>query len=391
MSRLFVPVVVLFLIPSAGPSAEPEKKLAPKEQSAYAGRTGVTKRELIKEYGGNAESERSVALGLAWLAKQQKEDGSWVFDVGARDQRVAATGLALLPFLGAGETHNDAEGKYKDTVKKGLDWLMKNCPSKKPNDGFGPSEDVYSQAIGALALCEAYAMTKDPALKPAAQAAIDSIQKAQGKNGSWGYRSGADGDMSITGWQIQALRVARMSKDLVVDDKVIKKASGFLDLAAGGSRKSMYGYNDNAGSAPGTALTAVGLLCRYYIDGWGRSHPGMIDGVAGLVRNPPPGRGEIKNMYYYYYATQVVRLSWGDYWTTWNEGAKANDGKRQGGMRDWLIGAQVRKDGDAAGSWDPEKGWIGTRCGRLGTTAICLLNLEVYYRDVPTEKKDDKK
>jgi hypothetical protein len=367
----------------------PPLKIPP---GAFRGRSGETKLKLLKRYGGNEESERAVARGLAWLAKQQKKDGGWEFDQGSKDERAAATGMALLAFLGAGETHKNAKGKYTDVVKNGVGWLVKICPEKGPNAGR-MSVNMYSQAIATLALCEAYGMTLDPALRQQARAAISHIQRAQGPNGSWAYAAGGNGDTSIVGWQIQALQAAKHCGDIVVDDRVITRAIKFLDLAAAGEKKSMYGYNDNAGAQPGTSLTAVGLLCRYYIDGWRADHPGMLDGVDGLVKahlQKPAAPGEIKNMYYYYYATQVVRLSEDEVWATWNEGGKVG-GKRQGGMRDVLIGAQVRKDGDDAGSWDPEIGFIGSSCGRLGTTAICLLNLEVYYRYVPAEKKDDKK
>ena len=49
---------------------------------------------------------------------------------------------------------------------------------------------------------------------------------------------------------------------------------------------------------------------------------------------------------------------------------------------------QIKKDGADRGSWEPEGGWFGTSCGRLGTTAMCLLTLEVYYRHLPLFKRD---
>lgn len=362
--------------------------------ATFPGRSGSTKDRLIKEGGGTGESERAVALGLAWLARQQKQDGGWEYDVGQKEHRAAATGMALLPFLAAGETHtpkkDNKEAKYAKTVQAGLNWLCGRCPPSGPNAGR-ISANMYEQAIATLPLCEAFGMTKDEKLRPFAQAAINFIQKAQGPNGSWGYGPGGNGDTSIVGWQIQALQAAKLSK-LIVDDRVIKKAISFLNLAAGGSRKSMYGYGDSAGAAPGTPLTAVGLLCRYYIDNWGPSHPGMIDGVAGLVKNPPPYKGEptppgVSNMYYFYYATQVVHFYEGEDWKNWNEGPKGADGTRKGGMRDWLVKTQIRKDGATLGSWDPEAGWFGTSCGRVGTTAMCLLTLEVYYRHLPLYKR----
>src|SRR5262249_30868486 len=149
---------------------------------------------------------RAVARGLAWLARQQKADGSWVFEGTKKDEVIAATGLGLLPFLAAGETHKN--GKYAKTVRSALEFLIKNCPTAGPNAGkFVGAGDMYAQAIGTLALCEAYGMTKDRGLLHAhAQAAINFIQRAQGSNGSWGYQAGNTGDTSIVGWQVQALQ-----------------------------------------------------------------------------------------------------------------------------------------------------------------------------------------
>lgn len=134
---------------------------------------------------------------------------------------------------------------------------------------------------------------------------------------------------------------------------------------------------------PGSSLTAVGLLCRYYVDGWGPNHPGMTDGVSGLAKHPPLGKGNaVSNMYYYYYATQVLHYVDGDQWKKdWNPK-----------MRDMLIAKQVNdpKKLDIDGSWDKDDGpWIGGSCGRMGTTAMILLTLEVYYRHLPTYKKAD--
>jgi hypothetical protein len=356
-----------------------------KPTGAFAGRfSGEAKKKLIEEGGGSAASERAVALGLAWLARQQKQDGGWEFDGTAKQYRVAATGLALLAFLGTGEAHRgvgDRQPKYKETVKRGLVFLLKSMPTTGAKAGE-LSRNMYEQGIGTLALCEAYGMTKDPALKKAAQAATDHVQKAQGPNGSWGYVAGQSGDTSSTGWQVQALTAARLSRDLAVNDAVIKKAVKFLDAVAVGPRKAMYGYSDSKGAAAGTSLTAVGLLCRYYIDLWGPGHPGMIEGVAGLMKHPPEGKGPLKSLYYYYYATQLVHFYGGEDWKSWNEGPKDEKGNRKGGMRDWLVGLQVRKGAEAnIGSWDPEFGWFGANsCGRLGTTAVCVLSLEVYYR-----------
>src|SRR5262249_38852290 len=198
---------------------------------------------------------------------------------------------------------------------------------------------MYSQGIATIALCEAYGMTRDRGflLRPA-QAAVNFIVTSQAVDGSWGYQPGTAGDTSIVGWQVQALKARQLPKDIVVRDAAISKAIAFLDKVSSGSRKSAYGYNTPAGS-PGTARTAVGLLCRYYISKWGPGHAGLAEGVEGLMKHGPQTAPAKPDMYYYYYATQVVPFHEGPEWKDWNEGPM-KDGKRSGGMRDWLIALQ---------------------------------------------------
>jgi hypothetical protein len=356
--------------------------------TGFVGRSGSTKNKLLEAGGGNAESERAVALGLAWLAKQQQPDGKWVYDGSHKADTAAATGMSLLPFLAAGQTHK--AGKYQKTVLAGIHYLIKNMSQSGNNSGkFLTANDMYSQAIATMAICECYGMTKDKALLLApCQAAINFIQKAQGANGSWGYQAGATGDTSIVGWQVQALKAAQLGKDIVVDDKVIKRAMQFLDTVGAGSYKAAYGYNSAAGAAPGTSLTAVGLLSRYYGSMWGPNNPAMVEGVIGLMRRAPAKLTAIPDMYFYYYATQVVHFYEGDEWKTWNEGPLVN-GKRGGGMRDSLVSLQVKNNGANHGSWEPDGGFIGRSCGRLGGTCMVLLTLEVYYRHLPLYKRDN--
>lgn len=353
--------------------------------ASFLGRSGGTKNRLLMEGGGNEESERRVALGLAWLARRQKDDGHWEFDGSETDETIAATGMALLPFLAAGQTHK--AGRYQQYVEKGLRYLIKHLNTSTGKFNQSGTRYMYGHGIATMALCEAYGMTRDkPFLLGPAQAAINFIHKSQGRDGSWGYLPNTTGDTSIVGWQVQALTAARLAKDIVVDDKTVTQAITFLNRVSSGSRKAVYGYASPNGK-PGTSLTAVGLLCRYYVDKWGPGHAGMADGVEGLAKRGPLKTPEKPDMYYYYYATQVVHFFEGPEWKDWNEGPM-RDGKRSGGMRDWLIGIQVMKEGPNYGSWDPDNGSIGSSCGRLGTTCLSLLTLEVYYRHLPLYKRD---
>lgn len=338
------------------------------------GRSGATKDKLLKSGGGNKDSERAVAMGLAWIAKQQnKGTGYWEFDGGHKNDRIAATGLAILPFLAAGETHmSGKEPKYRDTVRLGLYYLKKEL---KPNGQFG-SSGMYSQPIATIALCEAAGMTQDKGMLNDAKRAVDFIVKAQGGNGSWGYTAGTEGDTSIVGWNIQALKSARLA-GISVPDKAFKQAEAFLNSVSNDSGAS-YGYR---GPGASHTLSSVGLLCRQYM-GWNPRNPSLGRGVNNLVGKFPPQKNDF-NMYYYYYATQVVHFFGGPDWEIkWNPV-----------MRDMLIGLQLTektpnvKAADI-GSWQKDNHFIGSECGKLGTTCLCVLTLEVYYRHLPLYKRD---
>ncbi|QEL16880.1 prenyltransferase/squalene oxidase repeat-containing protein [Limnoglobus roseus] len=352
--------------------------------TGMAGRSGATKEKSLLAGGGNDKSELAVARALLWLDRKQiKAQGNWVYDGTSRGDTISATAMSLLPFLAAGQTHlkmpKDKNGKdtnkYQATVALGLKYLLAH---QLPNGSFkgASGQYMYSHAIAAVALCEAYGMTGDKnTLLGPARKAIEYIVKAQAGNGSWGYTAGTAGDTSIVGWQIQALKSAALCKDITVPEAAFKKASEFLDKVAEGSLKSRYGYTSNSPTTP--ALSAVGLLCRYYT-GWGPRHPGMIDGVKKYMNTWMPTETRF-DMYYYYYATQVTHFHEGEAWhKDWNPK-----------MRDLLIKMQVAESNkDLGGSWDPDSGMIGSHCGRLGTTCLALLTLEVYYRHLPLYKRD---
>lgn len=345
---------------------------------SFRGRGPSSRKDMLGPNGGTDLSEAAVGRGLVWLAKQQKADGSWVFDGSSADATAASTGLALLPFLAAGQTHKKfAENKYQSTVEKGLQYLLSLQNADGSFRRSGPQQ-MYAHAIATVALCELYGMSGDkgrvhgPAMK-----AVAFLVASQGPDGSWGYRPKTNGDTSIVGWQIQALHSAKLCKDIPVPEDAFVKARAFLDKVSDSSKHATYGYTDRNGIKP--SLTAVGLLSRYYGDKWGPMNPGMAAGVGYLMKNWMPNRDRF-DMYYYYYATQVVHFYDGAEWhRDWNPK-----------MRDMLIDLQVpaTKVGNA-GSWDPDGAIIGQHCGRLGTTCLALLTLEVYYRHLPLYKRDN--
>jgi hypothetical protein len=342
-----------------------------------AGLSGATKQRLIEVGGGNTESELAVARALAWIARHQRNDGSWgMHDFhlarkctckgpGLRND-MAATALALLPFLAAGETHRAASkhSKYSKVVERGLEWIMKHQGED------GQLGDGYAHAIATIVLCEAYGLTSEKWLKQRAQRAIRCTVAWQAANGGFRYRPREAGDLSVSGWHIQALTSGQLA-GLSVPTATFRSVNQFLDAVATADG-SQYGYTD--GRDINYRRTSIGLLCRQYMVDWGPRHPGLARGVE-VLRKVPPTQAR-KDIYYYYYATQVMHHFGGDAWDQWNPA-----------MRDLLIKTQDMggdvEHRDQKGSWSPEGDPFGTHMGRLGTTALAVLTLEVYYRRLP--------
>ncbi len=332
---------------------------------------------MVRAGGGSAGSEAAVAAALKWLAAAQTADGGWNFDhrfamntnIRAadhpgefRNSRNGATAMAVLPFMGAGQTHTT--GEYKATVKGGLSYLMTHM--KRDGSMHEKEGNMYSHGLAAIALSEAYAMTHDKALMAPAQASLNFIAYAQDPvGGGWRYSPRQPGDTSVVGWQLMALKSGHMAY-LQVHPNTIRGAIRFLDTVQSGSG-AYYGYTT---PGRGSAQTAVGLLCRMYL-GWTQDNDALKRGVEYLGTRGPNNT----DMYYNYYATQVMRQFGGEHWDKWNAR-----------MRDMLVNKQD-KTGPAKGSWYFSGGHGAKRGGRIYNTSLATMILEVYYRHMPIYQK----
>ncbi len=338
---------------------------------------GAAKRAALIAGGGGKDTEEAVARALQWLARHQLPNGAWSFDHRLanhpngknpgrlRDAYNGATGLALMAFLGAGHTHK--KGKYKNVVRKGLYFLMSRI-NKQTGSLHEPGGNMYSHGICTIALCEAYAMTRDRGLRIPAQAAINFICYAQDPvGGGWRYTPRSPGDTSVVGWQFMALKSGHMAY-LAIPPKTIKGAINFLNNVQSDSG-AYYGYTS---PGRGAATTAVGLLCRMYT-GWKHEEPALGRGVEALLNLQDRQK---RNPYFYYYAAQVLHHYGGEEWEKWNSK-----------MRPWLVSTQI-KEGHEAGSWFFDRGGHANDAGgRHYVTCLSCMTLEVYYRYSPIYKK----
>jgi hypothetical protein len=372
--------------PTEMPEDAPDDAPGPEEMVAAAapavgmllvGRDAGRREALVRAGGGSDETEAAVALALDWLARQARKDGLWSLtgpydDGGSQENRVAATAMALLAFQGAGNTL--AEGPHRQVVSrawKGL--LAKQLPNGTFDLGDAPTQQRhYAHAQATIALCEIYGMTRDEKLVEPARRAVAYAVEAQGPNGAWRYEPGQRGDMSVTGWYLMALKSAEMA-GIAVPREVFTGLEGFLESVAI-DKGRRYGYMRHSEQKPASpvtaAVTAEGLLCRQYL-GWPRRDPRLVEGVELLLAESPLDFQNEKDVYAWYYITQVAHHLEGDAWRRWNDQ-----------LREVLPREQSLK-GRERGSWDPSLDKWGHVGGRLFVTCFCTYMLEVYYRHLP--------
>lgn len=386
---------------AAAPGTAPGPTAAPAVGTLLDGREEGRRAKLLAAYGGSEATETAVARALDWIVRQQGRDGLWslqgpYLDRAAQENKVAATAMALLALQGAGNTTQ--AGKHQQAVKKAWTRLLqrqvKEGDAEQSWSGVGTfvispqdppaRQALYAHAQATIALCELVGMTNDTKVLEPARRAVAYAVAAQGPNGGWRYEPGQNGDMSVTGWYMMALKSAQMA-GIEVPETSFAGIERFLDAVAV-DEGSRYGYRFDdlpAAVEPGDAMfvrrdpgpvtaavSAEGLLCRQFL-GWPRDHPQMVRGVDSLLASKFLDWQTGKDVYAWYYITQVVHHVGGPAWARWN-----------GRMRDLLPAEQVAR-GAEAGSWDPAGDQWGPWGGRLFTTCFCTCMLEVYYRHLP--------
>lgn len=318
-------------------------------------------------YGG-LKAKSAIDSALYWLATHQEPEGRWDSKKyeGAETSDTAVTGLALMAFMGGG--HTIRRGEYRRNVLRALEWLL-----RRQSDDGALDRNLYSHSIATIALCEAYGRARDERFGLAARKAVAFLEKAVNPDGGWRYTANCGlSDMSVTGWAIMALKTAKLA-DIKFDNAIYSQALSFVDSVTdrGASQDSngvvtyMYSPDQNYESNSHPALTAAGMMVRQFSGVGVKSHI-LIKG-AELTRKLPPQWGQ-KDFYYWYYATYALHNMGGEYRIWWNRR-----------MRDVLLDNQCQ-EGDNAGSWDPKGDRWAARAGRVYTTALGALCLEVYYR-----------
>ena len=376
----------------------------------YRPRLDPNRSALARLAGASDASEEAVERALGWLAAHQDLDGRW--DAGTARFRdgsaapgedsytahcppgdlcegecyyweadTALTGLSLLAFLGAGYTQNG--GDYAQVVGRGLDFLVDSQRADGDLRGKSRAVGMYCHAMATLALSEAYALTGDPKLRGPVERAVGFLAESQypGLMG-WRYAPSSEierspssdgrgwdydphppvGDTSVLGWVVLVLKSAA-EIGVEVPPSAESSARNWLRRVADGPANGLARYQPFRPADP--VMTAEAWLCRQFLR-IGGPGPSSDEASSYLLAHPPSV--DDFNIYYWYYGTLAMHQRGGPPWERWN-----------GIVRDGFVRLQ-RREGHKAGSWDPDATRYGKHGGRLYTTALAALSLEVYYR-----------
>jgi outer membrane biosynthesis protein TonB len=382
--------------PASPPVAAPASA-ASAPADAYSLRRASDRLSLIEGQGGNARTEAAVVAALNWLVAAQSRDGRWdakQFGAGqeqmvlgqdrggaGRNADTGVSALALLAFLGAGHSH--IQGEYRDPVRRGVDFLLRS----QATDGslFGDSTfyaQMYCHSMATFALAETEAMSGDRRLEPAVTKAVNYSLSAQNAGtGGWRYRPGDTGDTSQMGWQLMSLASAKRA-GIRVPDQTWNRVDRFLRSVRRGNFGGLASYRPD--SPASTSMTAESLYCHLVLNemsGLPFAEQAADEATNQVLTSLPTA--ERINLYYWYYATlalhhrQQVNDASTNAWHTWNDA-----------LTGVLLSTQVA-DGPNAGSWDANCQWGGYG-GRVYTTALAAMCLEVYYRYTPAPSDQER-
>ncbi len=342
--------------------------------------------QKLAQNGGSAECEAAVSKALEWLKTKQNPDGSW-----GKQHKAAMTGLALLCYLGRCETPESPF--YGDNVMKGIMYLIEL--SKKNEFGMiaeNISENgaTYEHGIATYALGEMYTLARLgskslPGMKDAFEKGVELIIKNQTSRGAWAYggkdkiayNPGGGEDLSVTGWQYQALKAAK-NTGLKISKLHETITATMKYLEAKQTKDGGIGNPDRDKGYNQWNLTGTGVLGLQTL---GKGKTSVIDkGVKFLrafITAEPLDWNKNCNLYCWYYYTQAFFQKGGDDWKFYNE----------------QLLPQILNNQDKDGSWKAERanggGGAGAMEGGIYKVALCTLQLEVYYRYLKVADRDD--
>jgi len=309
------------------------------------------------------EVDRSIIRALKYLSVTQNRSGAWTKQNGG--ESIALTSMSIMAFMAAG--HVPGEGPYGEQLLRGIRWVLDH---QQPNGmfvfsaGHGP---MYAHGICTLMLAEAAGMVDQPIarrIRTSLEEAVKLILKAQiipkGRQhtGGWRYQiTSNDSDLSVTGWQLLALRAA---KNIGCD---VPKTS--IDSAVEYVRRcaATRGFGYQPGHGVTATRTGTGILC---LEICGQHHAReTMNGAESLLRRPLR-RGDSFFFYGVYYCSVGMFQVGGQYWDR---------------TRNHITSTLLRLQQDD-GRWQSREG-NESSYGPTYATSLSVLALAVEYQYLP--------
>jgi len=354
-----------------------------KISALYEGRSAIGRMNALKKGGGNQKTESAVLRALRWLKKTQNENGSWTTD---KNYQEAITGLCLLAYLAHGETPTSEE--FGVTVQKSMQYLSDRVNANAiPKGNHYP----YINGIVAYALAEAYGMTKIPFLRPPMEASLQVIIDGQQSGGGYdyNYKQEARWDLSVAGWQYQAMKAGFVAGANVKDlSKGMEKGVSFIRNVSykkpHSEKERPFGYASPGGGSDGMQGAAVLCLQLLGEGSCPEAKDGIefIDKIVNNAKHSNESRVQWRDdmwttpglhanpLYYWYYCTQAMFHAGQRPWKDWN---------------DHFSPMCIAKQ-NPEGYWSSPGATKQHSIDKWYTTALCALSLQVYYRYLPTYK-----
>ena len=323
----------------------------------------------------------AVDKALSYLVSKQRKDGA-ILD-GSYDTTMSALSIMAMASVGVQPGDPSEEGR---AMQEALAFVLKD-DRQDANGYFGAKDGsrMYGHGIISLMLTEMLGMSadqkQDRRIHQRCQKAIDLILSSQKEHKSFQYRGGwrytpnaRDADLSVSVWQLMALRSAK-NDGLKVPAAAIEDAVEYLKRSYA-SPLDRNGIPDNRASGfcytpgqnnPSFTMTAAGLLAMQVC---GEYESPLVIGAADWLLAHPPKWSERFCCYGTYYYAQGM----------YQRGGTHSETARQL-VQDMLLEVQ-----NPDGSWQAGNG-DERRLGHVYATSMAILSLSVKYHYLPIYQK----
>lgn len=332
-----------------------------------------------------AALEKSVDRGLHWLAKQQRNDGSFEGDeVG----QPAITSFAVMAYLSRG--HRPGVGLYDKAIESGIDFVL---ATQRANglftyeDAVGPYKKgkpshtaTYNHAIAGLMLGEVYGLcdgARSARIRQAIELGLDLTWKLQfarkdraEDRGGWRYlydRDDVDSDLSVSGWHLMFLRLAK-NAEFDVPREFIDAATGYIKRCYIAHRDGIFTYSPGDHRDANEAMTGIGAL-SLALGGLYKDRR-VVEAGDWLLDHPLDHNFyRSTERYYYtaYYCTQAMAQLGGKYWKAFYPVVVAEVLDHQDSDGNWRIPSRAKED----------------KLGEVYFTSLAILTLTPPYQLLP--------